>query len=261
MKKKILFILFFSFTNSFYGQITELKDTIKGNVKSFKETWYEAKLGIKGFQKSNYLHDDEYFKNNNNVFVKKTIFPLEKHEIPQNEYNSKNQIIKTINYHEDGKVINKTIYTYKNDLLVEEDFYLSSNAIETKKVYEYKNGKRNKIIEYNWNKDEKKMVEYSITTYLYDIKNQISENIDFIEYQDNWVYLYKYNENFFLKEIYYAEYKNNEKPILKLDKKIVYVSDDGINCLSAYFIDEYDKKNITKPTKIYYIEREINYEK
>jgi len=260
MKEKILLIVFFINVNLSFGQITELKDTIKGNVESFKETWFEAKYSSKGFQKTNYLHDDEFFKNENNIFVKKTIFPLEKYETPQNEYNSKNQVINTINYYEDGKIINKTTYLYLNDLLVEENFYLSSDKIQTKKTYEYKNGKKSNIIEYLWDENENIFIKFSTTTYSYDIINQISENIDY-EKQDDWLYQYKYNNKNFLTEIHFAEYKKNEIPKLKLKKKILYVSDDGINWLSAFFIDEYDENIFTKPIKIFYIEREINYKK
>lgn len=260
MKIKIILFTIISFYNFSYGQITELKDTIKGNVKSFKETWYEARLKNKGFQKSKYLHDDEYLKNENNIFVKKTIFPLEKYELPQNEFNLKNQIISSINYYEDGKVINKTTYFYKNDLLVEENFYLSSDTIKTKKLYEYKNGKKIKIIEYNY-EEENKPEKYSETTYSYDeINNIVSEKIDFSNLNLKWLYQYKYNDKKFLKEVNFAKYKDNEKIILKPIKKIIYISNDGKNWLSAYFIDEFDEKSNTKPSKIYFIERQINYE-
>ncbi|TBT97605.1 hypothetical protein CWI39_2849p0020 [Hamiltosporidium magnivora] len=261
MKEKIFICVFICISSISNAQVTEIKDTIKGNVSSFKETWYDAKTTKKGFQKGKYLHDDEYLKNENNVFVKKTIFPLEKYEIPQNEFNNKNQILKSVKYSEDGNIINKTLYIYKNDTLVEENFYLTSDTITSKKTFEYKDNKKYKTIEYYFDKDENKLVKNSVTTYLYDNKNgTITKNIDY-EYQDDWIYLYKYNNKHFLIELYFAEYKKNEKPNLKIIKKIIYTSDDGTNWLTAYFIDEFDKVNSTKPSKIYFLERQFNYEK
>ena len=251
MSKTLSIILLLCFFNTF-SQSTSFGDVIKGDVKKYKEVWYKAKKDKNGYTKLDKLHYDTYVKNDNNEFIKETLFPPEKHEIPQNIYDENKLKIKTINYYKDGKVLNRRDYIYKDGKLTEEFFYYSSDTIISNKKYFYKNKLKVKEIKINHLYGMFKTTDTTKTTFEYDSRSNLIKSSFYSAHNTN-IDKYSYNNKNYLTSIHYSH--NNID--FKLSHLIKYVKYDNHNWTSLFFESEFKSG---KSNKCYYIEREIYYE-
>ncbi len=253
MKYILLIIGLFSVNSN--SQTTSFGDKINGKVKEYKETFFEAKKINNKYVKGKYLFDDTFEIDINNEFVKQSIFSPEKWDIPQNTYNN-NRKIETVNYYEDGKIINRTKFIYNSEgVLTEEQFYYASDTLISNTTYEYESSLIIKKITKNYNYDEEKKINIDVVTYKYDLnRNLVSEFLK-TENQEELT-TYKYNDKNYLIETYSKSSFPIPNKKLKLCKKIEYVKYDNYNWTEIFFEDGLCSDN---KSKIFFVERIFKY--
>ncbi|QXP59702.1 hypothetical protein [Olleya sp. HaHaR_3_96] len=249
MKIKITSLILISFFTG-YSQSTSFGDKIKGNVKEYTETWYNAEKNDNDYIKLEKKNYDTYRKNENDVFVKVNFFSVEKHEIPQNSYNNKNQITETINYYEDGEIMNRTKYIYKNDKLFEDSSYNDSDTIISKTKYYYKNDLKVKEIKIGYSYFAGYSVDTTKISFEYDKNKNLIKRTYKSQYQED-VDTYKYNNENYLTETHSLAING------EFVYKRKYIQFDNNNW-TQMVVDE--AKQPDGKSRCYFIEREIIYE-
>ena len=228
---------------------------IKGNPKSYTETYFGVnKINdqlIKGEETN-----EEFFKINiYNVLELQYKEKPEKWEVPKEIYNSLNQKIESIEYNDEGEIINKTKYYYDiNNKLIEEKFYFESDNLILNTTYLYKNDLLDikTINDFSTLSNGKHTISYVI--YKYDNNNLISEHYKSIT--EERLSVYKYDNNNNLIETYYNyDFPANEEK-LQLCKKITYIKFDKFNWTEIFIEDNLCIKN--EAIK-YFLVREYKY--
>jgi hypothetical protein len=247
-------LFFFVFLNA-YSQNNSVLEEIKGNPKEYKETWYEAKKTKTGFVKGKYLHDDVYIKDSNGEFMKQSFFPMNKWDFPQNRYNDKKQKLETINYYDDGGIINRTEFFYDKNKVVQEKFYYNSDTIISSVKYEYQNDLIIKKLEFDAEKGILSDNPQSVITYKYDGRNNMIKESHDSNFQND-VFSYVYNDKNFMTEFYRKLSFPVPDKESKLSMRFEYKNYDLHNWTEIYVEDDIDSD---KKSKCYFIQREFKY--
>jgi hypothetical protein len=251
----IYFIMLLSFKS--FAQINEF-ESIKGNPHSYHEIKYKAEKVKNEYIKTEKIDSALYVKDSNTIYNRKTIFPNEIWDSPQIKYSKSKKKIQEINYDENGKIINKTDFIYdKNDNLIEENFYNDFDSLKGHKKYEYSNNLKSKLKEYTVENGKFTSNIYSETTYQYDSKENLIQEIQIYEGEKNSI-TYKYNDhNLIVEHLRQLSFPNQDKEP-KLYLKYVYKKYDTYNWTELFFEETIDNEG-TEEINIYFIERIYNY--
>lgn len=239
----------------------EWEEKLFGNIKEYTESFYYATKKGDKYVKGKMQNYRTFKKNSNGEFVEDKLFP-KKSDYPENKYNNLKLKIESINYDDEDKMIEKTIYNYGPDnKLIEERNYLDNDTLRSSVKYEYN---KNHIFK---NKNYYEYIEgaFEITEsqddLVYDergnlIEEHFKNNKEGSAYLDELVIYRKYNtDNRRIEESSSDSFFGDGKS--KLDTRIQYLKiDNQKNWTEMFFEDGLDSE---KPSANF-VERIFIYE-
>ncbi|MFV8352199.1 hypothetical protein [Flavobacterium sp. XS2P14] len=239
----------------------EWEEKLFGNIKKYTENFYYATKKDDKYVKGKMQNYRTFQKNSNGEFVEDKLFP-KKSDYPENKYNNLKLKIESINYDDEDKMIEKTIYNYGPDnKLIEERNYLDNDTLRSSVKYEYN---KNHIFK---NKNSYEYIEGAVEItesqddLVYDerrnlIEEHFKNNKEGSAYLDELVIYRKYNtDNRRIEESSSDSFFGDGKS--KLDTRIQYLKiDNQKNWTEMFFEDGLDSE---KPSANF-VERIFIYE-
>ncbi|MEA3443811.1 MAG: hypothetical protein U9R19_03710 [Bacteroidota bacterium] len=132
MRKLSLFILLATFSCFTFGQKkTQIIEKGINNVKT-----YEQRLS-KGLEKKYIIKEESYNEQGKLIELRKIKRKGENKKWEKYKYDKNGKLIEETHLDEKGKVKKRIVTKYRNDLIIERDFYNSDDKIYKKKTYEY----------------------------------------------------------------------------------------------------------------------------